>query len=127
MDSRDVNTAEVVFNKIIETCGQVDILVNNAGVLTYHSISNEDKKTYDAVGCEHCSNIGYKDRVAIFEVLQINDEIKELISNDESPIKIKREALKYGYEPLEIDGIRKVIDGVTNMKELNKMELGVAG
>ena len=61
----------------------------------------KDKKTYDAVGCEHCSNIGYKDRVAIFEVLKINDEIKELISNDESPIKIKREALKYGYEPLD--------------------------
>ena len=47
-------------------------------------------------------------------------EIKELISNDESPIKIKKEALKYGYEPLEIDGIRKVISGATNLKELNK-------
>lgn len=80
----------------------------------------KDKKTYDAVGCKHCNNVGYIDRIAIFEVLSLNDEIKELISNDESPIKIKREALKYGYEPLEIDGIRKVIDGITNMKELNK-------
>lgn len=80
----------------------------------------KDKKTYDAVGCKHCNNVGYIDRIAIFEVLTLNDEIKELISNDESPIKIKREALKYGYEPLEIDGIRKVIDGITDMKELNK-------
>ena len=80
----------------------------------------KDKKTYDAVGCEHCNNVGYFDRIAIFEVLSLNDEIKELISNGESPIKIKKEALKYGYEPLEIDGIRKVIDGITNMKELNK-------
>lgn len=80
----------------------------------------KDKKTYDAVGCEHCNNIGYIDRIAIFEILKINDEIKELISNDESPIKIKKEALKYGYEPLEIDGIRKVIDGVTNINEINK-------
>ena len=78
------------------------------------------KKTYDAVGCKHCNNIGYLDRIAIFEILQINDEIKELISNDESPIKIKKEAFKYGYEPLEIDGIRKVISGITDMKELNK-------
>lgn len=77
-------------------------------------------KTYDATGCKHCNNIGYLDRVAIFEVLQINDEIKELISNDASPIKIKKEALKYGYEPLEIDGIKKVISGITNLKELNK-------
>ena len=80
----------------------------------------KDKITYDAVGCSKCNNIGYLDRIGIFEVLQINDEIKELISNDESAIKIKKEALKYGYEPLEIDGIRKVIDGITNMKELNK-------
>ena len=80
----------------------------------------KDKKTYDAVGCKHCNNVGYLDRIGIFEILQINDEIKELISNGESPIKIKKEALKLGYEPLEIDGIRKVIDGITDMKELNK-------
>lgn len=78
------------------------------------------KKTYDEVGCEHCNNIGYLDRIGIFEILQIDDEIKELISNDASPIKIKNEALKHGYEPLEIDGVRKVINGITNMKELNK-------
>ena len=47
-------------------------------------------------------------------------KIKELISNDASPIKIKKEALKHGYEPLEIDGVTKVINGITNMKELNK-------
>lgn len=80
----------------------------------------KDKKTYDAVGCKHCNNIGYLDRIAIFEILQVNDDIKELISNDESPIRIKKEALKHGYEPLEIDGVKKVISGITNMKELNK-------
>lgn len=80
----------------------------------------KDKKTYDAVGCEFCNNVGYIDRVAIFEILKMNDELKELISNNESPIKIKKEALKYGYEPFKIDGIRKVIDGITDMKELNK-------
>ena len=80
----------------------------------------KDKKTYDAVGCDFCNNIGYIDRVAVFEILKITDEIKELISNNESPIKIKKEALKNGYEPLEIDGIRKVIDGIIDMKELDK-------
>ena len=78
------------------------------------------KKTYDAVGCKNCNNVGYLDRIAIFEILQITDEIKELISNDASPIQIKKEGLKHGYEPLEVDGIRKVINGVTNMVELNK-------
>lgn len=80
----------------------------------------KDKKTYDAVGCPHCNNIGYLDRIAIFEVLQINDDIKELISNGESPIRIKKEALKHGYEPLEIEAIRKILEGITDMKEVNK-------
>ena len=78
------------------------------------------KKTYDAVGCEHCNNLGYYDRIALFEILKVTDEIKELISNNESPIRIKKEALKYGYQPLEIDGIRKVLSGITNMEEVNK-------
>ena len=80
----------------------------------------KDKKTYDAGGCKNCNNIGYLDRIGLFEILQLNDEIKELISNGESAIAIKKAALNYGYEPLEIDGIRKVISGITNMKELNK-------
>ena len=54
----------------------------------------KNKKTYDAVGCDKCNHVGYLDRIAIFEILQINDIIKELISNGESPIKIKKEALK---------------------------------
>ena len=80
----------------------------------------KDGITYDAVGCEKCNGVGYIDRIAMFEVLKIDERIKELISNDESPIQIRKEALKCGYVPLEIDGINKVISGLTNMKELNK-------
>ena len=80
----------------------------------------KNKITYEAVGCKMCNNVGYLDRVGIFEVLSINEEIKELIANGESSIKIKKEALKYGYKPLEIDGLTKVIDGIIDMNELNK-------
>lgn len=87
----------------------------------YHiSFNMKNAKTYDAVGCEHCNNVGYLDRIAIFEILNVNDEIKEMISNNESAIKIKKAAFKYGYRPVEIDGIQKVISGITNLKELNK-------
>ena len=77
------------------------------------------KKTYDAVGCKQCNNTGYYDRIGIFEVLMIDDEIREAISNDASALEIKKVALKLGYEPLIIDGIRRILDGTTNMKELN--------
>ena len=78
------------------------------------------KKTYEAIGCPHCNNIGYRDRIAIFEILKIDDNIRELISNDESPQKIKNEALKNGYRPLVVDGIEKVLKGITTLEEINR-------
>lgn len=78
------------------------------------------KKTYDAIGCKYCNNTGYYDRIGIFEILDINDEIKELIMNNASSIEIKKHALEGTYKPLCIDGINKVLDGTTNLEELNR-------
>lgn len=80
----------------------------------------KDKITYDVVGCERCNNSGYYDRIGIFEILIIDDEIRELISNDASTIKIKEQAIKGTFKPLIIDGINKVLNGVTTLDELNK-------
>ena len=79
----------------------------------------KDKKTYDALGCEHCNNTGYYDRTAIFEILIMDDKIKELIANGCSSLEIRNEALKGNYKPLIIDGIKKVLDGTTTLEELN--------
>ena len=56
----------------------------------------------------------------IFEILNVTDEIKTQIMNVESSIEIKKEAIKEGYKPLIVDGIRKVIQGDTTLEELNK-------
>ena len=78
----------------------------------------EGKKTYEAIGCKRCNNTGYYERIAIFEILLVNDEIKELITKDASSFEIRKKALETGYEPFIIDGIRKVLDGVTTLSEL---------
>ena len=80
----------------------------------------EGKFTYDAVGCKECNNSGYYDRIAMYEVLSIEDNIKELLVNGASSIEIRNEALKGSYKPLVVDGINKVIDGITNLNEVNK-------
>lgn len=84
------------------------------------TLNFDGRKTYDAVGCEKCNNTGYYDRIAIFEVLAINDQIKDLITKDASSIEIRDEALKNGFKPLIIDGLNKVLDGKTTLEELNK-------
>ena len=77
------------------------------------------KRTFDAVGCKKCNNTGYFGRIGIFEILMINDELRSLIVSDASSLELRKEALNNGYVPLVIDGINRVIDGTTNLAELN--------
>ncbi len=79
----------------------------------------EGKKTYDAVGCKYCNHTGYYDRIGIFEVLLINDQIRELIINNASSLEIRSKALETGYKPLIIDGVNKILEGITTLDELN--------
>lgn len=76
--------------------------------------------TYDAVGCKHCNNTGYYERIGLFEVLNLTDEIKEEIMNGKSSIEVRKKALEGDYKPLVVDGINKVIQGHTTLSELNK-------
>ncbi len=80
----------------------------------------DGKYTYDAVGCKECNNSGYFERIGIFEVLSIEDNIKELLVNGASSIEIRNEALKTNYKPLIVDGINKVLDGITNLNEIDR-------
>ena len=76
-------------------------------------------KTYDAVGCDKCNQSGYYDRIAIFETLLITDPIKDLIVKNASTLEIREEAYKEGYKPMLIEGINKVLKGITTLDELN--------
>ena len=76
-------------------------------------------KTYDAVGCDYCNNTGYYGRIGIFEILNITEDIRELIVQGASSMEIRKRALEEGYRPLAIDGIKKVLNGITTLGELN--------
>ena len=76
-------------------------------------------KTYEPVGCKKCNNSGYFDRIGIFEVLIIDDELKEMISENASSYELRKKALRNGYRPLIVDGIQKVIQGITTLEEIN--------
>ncbi len=78
------------------------------------------KTTYDVVGCEKCNNTGYLGRIAIVEILKFTENIKEAVLNGESTYEIRKKAYENGYLPLEIDGIKKVLNGVTTLEELDK-------
>ncbi len=94
-------------------------IINKIGEKYNINFDIDNKVTYDAVGCKECNNSGYFDRIAIFETLLLSDNIKDLIIKNASTFEIRDEALKEGYQPMLIDGIKKVIEGITTLEELN--------
>ncbi len=94
-------------------------IINKIGQKYNINFDVENKKTYQAVGCKYCNQSGYYDRIGIFEILNIDDEIRELISNGASSIEIRKKALEGSYKPLVVDGIKKVLDGITTLEEIN--------
>ena len=94
-------------------------IINKIGEKYNVNFDFTNKKTYEIVGCKKCNQSGYLDRIGIFEVLTIDDEIKELISRDASSMEIRKKALESGYKPLLIDGLKKVVDGMTTLDEIN--------
>ncbi len=73
---------------------------------------------YKAVGCEECNNIGYKGRTGIFEIMIVDDEIRDLINKKASSHIIKEAAIKHGMRTLKEAGVKKVLDGTTSLEEM---------
>ena len=75
-------------------------------------------KYYKGTGCEHCSDSGYRGRMAIYEVLKMDPEIVELIAKGASENEVQRKALEKGMVRLMANGITKAKEGMTTVEEI---------
>ena len=73
--------------------------------------------TFQGKGCAECNQTGYKGRLAIYEVMVMNDDIKEAIIRGMSGTDLKREAVKSGMSTLRMSAIKKVREGMTTVEE----------
>jgi type IV pilus assembly protein PilB len=69
-------------------------------------------------GCDRCNQSGYKGRIALFEVMAIDDETRELILSGASAVELRQHALDRGMISLRESGLRKIRDGVTTVEEV---------
>ena len=69
-------------------------------------------------GCERCSNTGYKGRTALYEVMSIGDEIREMILSGASSYEVRQKALQTGMLSLRESGLHKIREGVTSIEEV---------
>ncbi|MCU0876717.1 MAG: GspE/PulE family protein [Pirellulaceae bacterium] len=69
-------------------------------------------------GCSNCNKGGYRGRQGIFELMLINSKIREMIFKSVSAVEIRKQAINQGMKTLYVDGIRKVVQGVTTLDEV---------
>ncbi|MCK5715022.1 MAG: Flp pilus assembly complex ATPase component TadA [Nitrosomonadaceae bacterium] len=76
---------------------------------------------YRPAGCDLCGQNGYNGRVAIMELLKMDQDIDELIARRATGREIKTLALEKGFRPLIEDAIQRVMDGVTSLSEVTRV------
>ena len=81
----------------------------------------QEIKLYAPKGCGACDNLGYKGRVAIFELMEVGDEMEKIISERVGEVDIYKQALKQGMVTMQQDGILKVISGITSFEEVESI------
>jgi len=74
--------------------------------------------TYRGRGCPTCNGTGYKGRVGLYEVMEINDDLRELILIGAYSLELKKKAIENGMITLRASGLQKLRDGVTTMEEV---------
>ena len=75
-------------------------------------------KLYRGKGCPLCNATGYKGRVALYEVMEISDDIRELILVGASALELRKKSIENGMISLRGSGLRKIKDGVTTLEEV---------
>ena len=75
---------------------------------------------YEPVGCDQCMN-GYKGRVGVYEVVGITPELSEIIMREGNALELAKQCKIEGFDNLRTSGLRKVLEGVTSLQEINRV------
>ncbi len=75
-------------------------------------------------GCSNCSDTGYKGRIALYEVMPLKEEMKDLVLEGASAGELKKTAIRLGMTTLRRAGLNKIKDGVTSIEEVMRVTFG---
>ena len=86
-------------------------------------VKTEQTRFFRGRGCSDCKHSGYTQRVGIFELLVVNEDIRRLILSKGSNKDIKEAALKKGMISMRMDGMKKAERGLTTLEEVLRATL----
>jgi type IV pilus assembly protein PilB len=78
------------------------------------------QKFYTGAGCPTCNNTGYKGRQGLFELLDMNDTLRDLVTQRVGTVVLKQKAIEMGMKTLREDGLRCIFEGITTIEEVLK-------
>jgi type IV pilus assembly protein PilB len=78
-------------------------------------------QVYRGQGCQACSETGYKGRIALYEVMDFSEELKEFVINGASAAEIKAEAIRLGMQTLRMSANNKLKEGVISNEEVTRV------
>jgi type IV pilus assembly protein PilB len=113
--------AQRLLRRICKTCRtpyEPDKDVVN--MLDVDALEIANKKFYYGKGCPDCNRSGYKGRQGLFELMTINDQLRNLITQKAPTLVLKQKAIESGMRPLRDDGLRCIFDGHTSIEEVLK-------
>jgi general secretion pathway protein E len=111
--------AQRLMRRICEDCKRNRPLsVEEAGMLNLQAPPGKRIIVKEGAGCIRCRNTGYFGRTGIFEILPIDNAIRDLIDRSEDFLKIKEMAVKRGMRTLRQSALRKLAEGVTSFEEV---------
>jgi type IV pilus assembly protein PilB len=119
--SVNIIQAQRLIRRICSECKE-DVHLPAEGLIEIGFTKEEsgDLKLYKGRGCSHCNQTGYKGRVGLYEVMEINDELRELIIIGASAMELRRKAIDMGMITLRESGLSKIRQGITTIEEVVK-------
>ena len=114
--------AQRLCRRICSEC-KVDVTVNPQTLIDLQMTPDqiETAQIKRGEGCHNCSETGYKGRVAVYEVMTMHDELKEMLLNGASTAELKSEAVRLGMRTLRQSAIRKMLEGMTTADEVARV------
>ena len=118
-DSVILIAAQRLVRRICKKCAQPHKIPEKALLdMGFEKDECRDLNILKPKGCEACNNTGYKGRIALFEVMPVNDDIREMILNRVQSRDIKKKAIEQGMITLRRSGLVKIKDGITSVEEV---------
>jgi len=111
--------AQRLIRRVCQNCKQEeDVPVQALLNIGFSEAEAPTIQLYRGRGCDICLGRGYKGRVALFEVMSVTDDIRELILSGASAVELRRKALEEGMIGLRQSGLQKIRDGITTIEEV---------